>query len=55
MSGGGIEMIHERINNLGDEEIGAIAFSPIKTVQRWPDLRPGAPIMKINCRRLDGV
>ena len=25
MSGGGLEMIHEKINNLGDREIGALA------------------------------
>ena len=45
MSGGGLEMIHEKINNLGDGEIGALACSQLPHgVQRWPDLRPGAPI-----------
>ena len=29
MSGGGLEMIHERINNLGDGEIGALACSQL--------------------------
>ena len=35
ISGGGFEMIHEKIDRFGNGEIGALANCPILEVQRW--------------------
>ena len=47
MSGGGLEMIHEKINNFGEKEICALAGGQIAHFR-------GSEVATINRRRLDG-
>ena len=57
MSGGGLEMIHEKINNFGDGEIGALAGGQLPHSRGAEVARSQTRSThgKINCRRLDWV